>query len=80
MIALQVHYPNKKASESAADQTAQNRDGETVAEIRAAFAGDRQDGVRDARAQIARGINGESGSAAQARADGPYRAAHQERN
>ena len=80
MIALQVRYSNKKASESTADQPAQNRDGEAVSEIRTAFARYRPDGMRDARAQIARGINRESGSAAQAGADGPHHRANQERN
>ena len=59
------------AGQAAADQPAQNRHGQTVSEIRAAFAGNRKDRVRDARAQVARGINGESGGASQAGSRSP---------
>jgi len=80
MIALQVRYSNKKASESTADQPAENRNGQTVAEIRSTFTGDGEECVSDPRTQVPRRINRESGSAAQAGADGPHHRANQERN
>ena len=42
-----------------------------VAPVRAALAGDRQHAVRDARAEVARGIDGVAGRSAQRQADGP---------
>ena len=71
---------DEQAGQSAADQSAQNRDSQTVTEIRTAFAGDREERVSDARAQVARRINSESGRAAQSGPDGPHHGADQERD
>ena len=77
-IELQMSNFDEQASQGAADQPAQHGNGEAVTEIRSAFAGDGKNRVRDARAQVARGIDGESGGASQARADGPDHGADQE--
>ena len=75
-----MRYANKEAGQPSANQPTENGNGQAVAEVRSALARDGEECVSDPRAQVARRINRESGSAAQAGPDGPHHRAHQKRD
>jgi len=60
----------EESCKGAASERTQHRDG-CVGPVRSTFAGDREDGVSDARAEIARGVDGIAGGSAEGEADAP---------
>lgn len=65
----------KQSCQCSAEHWTDDRD-RRVAPIGPTFSGDRQNGVGDARTQVARWIDGIAGGAAQGKPDAPHQAAH----
>ena len=68
--ALEVCVVQEESCEGAACEWAEDGDG-CVGPVRSAFAGDGQDGVSNARAKIAGGVDGVAGRSAKGKADAP---------
>src|SRR5579863_6997092 len=74
-VDLQLGEVQQQACESAAGERPENGDGR-VAPVGSALAGDGQEGMRQTRTEIAGGVDGVAGGAAERKTDSPYQAGY----